>query len=108
MKIKQIEKHLSDCGLKKEQSKTVSLISGHRLAGSKSRIDPRLFGPKQSNTHGGKRQNAGRKPGPNGPASARLNIKCTPAEMAAWTEAAKAKKMTRSEWVKILLNYSSR
>ena len=56
------------------------------------------------NAHGGKRQNAGRKPGPNGPATARLNIKCTPVELAAWTRAAKAEKLSRSAWVRRKLN----
>jgi len=56
------------------------------------------------NTHGGPGRNQGRKVGPSGPASARLNIKCTPAELEAWTAAAKAEGMSRSKWVKVKLS----
>jgi len=60
--------------------------------------------PKPKHTHGGAGRNQGRKPGPNGPATARLSIKCRPAELAAWTLAAKAEKMSRSAWVKVQLS----
>jgi hypothetical protein len=56
------------------------------------------------NTHGGPGRNQGRKAGPSGPASARLNIKCRPDELSAWSAAAKAEGVTRSEWVKTCLN----
>jgi len=46
----------------------------------------------------------GRKPGPNGPADARLSIKCTKAEMASYTAAAKSQKISRSAWIKKTLN----
>ena len=52
-------------------------------------------------TRGGKRQGAGRKPAPEGPATARLNIKCRPDELAAWKAAAR---VGLSQWVRDTLN----
>jgi hypothetical protein len=56
------------------------------------------------NTHGGPGRNQGRKVGPSGPASARLNIKCRPAELAAWKVGAHASGLNLSEWSRIKLS----
>jgi len=53
---------------------------------------------------GGPRLGSGPKVGPDGPADARLNIKCTKAELARYTETAKATNVSRSAWVKRTLN----
>ena len=48
----------------------------------------------------------GRKPGPNGKATERMVIKCSPYELDSYTDAAIAAGMSRSKWVKTVLNRS--
>lgn len=57
---------------------------------------------------GGARPGAGRKVGPSGPADARLNIKCTAADLARWKGAAKRKKRGFSEFTRSALDAASK
>lgn len=57
---------------------------------------------------GGPRPGAGRKVGPSGPADARLNIKCTAADLARWKGAAKRKKRGFSEFTRSALDAASK
>jgi hypothetical protein len=63
---------------------------------------PFTLAPKKR--HGGPGRNQGRKAGPNGPASARLNIKCRPDDLAAWKKQAELSLMSLSALVKIRMN----
>ncbi len=56
---------------------------------------------------GGPGRGQGRHVGPNGPASARLNIKCTEADLARWKGAAKRKKRVFSEFARTALDAAS-
>jgi hypothetical protein len=63
---------------------------------------------KMAKGRGGPRPGSGPKVGPQGPADARLNIKCTKAEKLRWKDAAKLKKRGLSEFVRTALNIASR
>jgi len=57
---------------------------------------------------GGPRPGSGPKVGPDGPADARLNIKCTKAEKLRWKDAAELRGRGLSEFVRTALNIASR
>jgi len=59
---------------------------------------------KPTNTHGGPNRNQGRKSGPNGKRTAKIVVKCLPAEKEAWEKQAELSGMWLSELVRMRMN----